>query len=41
LKILLRNKAMPEGSIAEAYLESETLALWERYMGNNSKTRYK
>jgi hypothetical protein len=39
LKILLRNRARPEGSIAEAYLESDTLAFWERFM-DDVKTRY-
>jgi len=39
LKNLLRNKARPEGSIVEAYLESETLAFWERFM-DDVKTRY-
>ena len=39
LKNLLRNRARPEGSIAEAYLESETLAFWERFM-DDVKTRY-
>jgi hypothetical protein len=34
LKNLLRNRARPEGSIVEAYLESETLAFWERFMDN-------
>ena len=40
LKNLLRNRARPEGSIAEAYLESETLAFWERFMDDGVKTRY-
>ena len=35
----LRNKARPEGSIAEAYLESEMLAFWERFM-DDVQTRY-
>jgi hypothetical protein len=39
LKNLLRNRARPEGSIMEAYLESETLAFWERFM-DDVKTRY-
>ena len=39
LKNLLRNRARPEGSITEAYLESETLAFWERFM-DDVKTRY-
>jgi len=39
LKNLLRNRARPDGSIAEAYLESETLAFWERFM-DDVKTRY-
>ena len=34
LKNLLRNKARPEGSVAEAYLESETLAFWERFISD-------
>jgi hypothetical protein len=40
LKNFLRNRARPEGSIAEAYLESETLAFWERFMDDDVKTRY-
>jgi len=39
LKNFLRNRARPEGSIAEAYLESEMLAFWERFM-DDVKTRY-
>jgi len=39
LKNLLRNRARPEGSIVEAYLENETLAFWERFM-DDVKTRY-
>ena len=39
MKNLLRNRARPEGSITEAYLESETLAFWERFM-DDVKTRY-
>ena len=39
LKNLLRNRARLEGSIVEAYLESETLAFWERFM-DDVKTRY-
>ena len=39
LKNLLRNRARPEGSIAEAYLECETLAFWERFM-DDVNTRY-
>jgi hypothetical protein len=39
LKNLLRNMAKLEGSIAEAYLESETLTFWERFM-DDVKTRY-
>jgi len=39
LKNLLRNRARPEGSIAEPYLESETLAFWKRFM-DDVKTRY-
>ena len=39
LKNLLRNRARPEGLIAEAYLESEMLAFWERFM-DDVKTRY-
>ena len=40
LKNLLRNRARLEGSIVEAYLESETLAFWERFMDDGVKTRY-
>ena len=39
MKNLLRNRTRPKGSIAEAYLESETLAFWERFM-DNVKIRY-
>jgi hypothetical protein len=39
LKNLLGNNARPEGSIAEAYLESEMLAFWERFM-DDVKKRY-
>ena len=39
LKNLLRNRAWSEGSIVEDYLESETLAFWERFM-DDIKTRY-
>jgi len=39
LKNLLWNRARPKGSVAEAYLESETLAFWERFM-DDVKTRY-
>ena len=39
MKNLLRNRAWPEGSIVEVYLESETLAIWERFM-DDVKTRY-
>ena len=40
LKNLLRNRARPKGLIVEAYLESETLAFWERFMDDDVKTRY-
>ena len=40
LKNFLRNRAMPKGSTEEAYLESETLAFWERFMDDDVKTRY-
>ena len=40
LENLLRNRARLEGSIEEAYLESETLAFWERFMDDDVKTRY-
>ena len=40
LKNFLRYRARPEGSIAEAYLESETLAFWERFMDDDVKIRY-
>ena len=39
LKNFLRNRARPEGSIAEAYLESEMLAFWERFI-EDIPTRY-
>jgi hypothetical protein len=39
LKNFLRNRLRPEGSIVEAYLESETLAFWERYV-NDAQSRY-
>ena len=39
LKNLLRNMARLEGLIVGAYLESETLAFWERFM-DDVKTRY-
>jgi len=39
LKNLLRNRAKPKGLIMEAYLESEVLAFWERFM-YNIETRY-
>ena len=39
MKNLLRNRARPEGLIVGAYLESEMLAFWERFM-DDVKTRY-
>ena len=39
LRNFLRNRSRPEGSIAEVYLESETLAFWERFM-DDVQTRY-
>jgi hypothetical protein len=39
LKNFVRNRASPEGSIVEAYLESETLAFWEWFI-EDVQTRY-
>jgi hypothetical protein len=39
LKNFLRNRSRPEGSITEAYLESETLTFLERFM-DDVQTRY-
>jgi hypothetical protein len=39
LKKFLRNRLRPEGSIMEAYLESEMLAFWKRYV-DDAQTRY-
>ena len=40
LKDFLRNRARLEGSITEAYLESETLAFWDKINDDDVKTRY-
>jgi hypothetical protein len=32
LKNFLRNRAKPEGSIVEAYVASDTMTFWSRYM---------
>jgi hypothetical protein len=40
LKNFMRNRAKPEGSIAEAYIESEILAYCSMYMNDADKTAF-
>ena len=37
MKNLLKNRARPEGSITEAYLENETLTFWEKFMDDDNQ----